>query len=161
MKKTTMILIMAAVIGLAGPVYAGSIDKFAEMAAKSKNMLALVNTQVNQHMVYAEDLVTHGKQEFWDTPENAWKNQVGDCEEYALVKHAVLAKAGLPEHMMKLVKLGDHVVLAVRIGQTVHILDNRTNQIKRVNDSIVLAGFDGYRTVASVFKAKTTVIASR
>lgn len=79
-----------------------------------------------------------------DVGPSVWRlfPRVGDCEDYAASKLAVLLKAGLPREAMKLsvvqMRVGDnfllHLVLIVRTTAGEFVLDNRYPDLKRPAD---------------------------
>lgn len=94
-----------------------------------------VNSRVNQSIRYASDIQQHGVADFWSSPLESLAAGVGDCEDYAIAKLAVLGAAGIPEADMQLLLVQDtavrqaHAVLGVRLGGRWLILDNRNSEI--------------------------------
>ncbi len=108
------------------------------MDAKSQSgvpLLDMVNLWVNSRLRYLED--RYG--DHWSDAQETLRNGYGDCEDYAIVKMALLAKLGVPGNDMFLVVLRDkaqldHAVLAVRNGGELLVLDNRTDQLRRASE---------------------------
>lgn len=95
-----------------------------------RDKLNLVNHDINQRIKYAKDITVHGTLDRWALPSETLKLGVGDCEDYALLKMAVLASQGIPLTDMTVVILYDtkrhfyHAVLAVEVQGRHYILDN-------------------------------------
>ncbi|MGL4404415.1 MAG: transglutaminase-like cysteine peptidase [Notoacmeibacter sp.] len=101
--------------------------------AKAKSFHALlnaVNSSVNHAIAYAPDSQTYGRKDFWATPDRIVDKGIGDCEDFAILKRALLRQAGVPDKSMSLVILKDqqrglyHAVLAVSTNKGHFILDN-------------------------------------
>lgn len=96
-----------------------------------RERLAAVNRAVNDAIRFVSDLDQHGVQDRWSAPLATLAQRQGDCEDFAILKYAVLRAAGLPEADLKVVVVHDrwtgdvHAVLAVREGDRWHVLDNR------------------------------------
>lgn len=87
--------------------------------------LGIVNREVNLRIKYKRDEV-----DTWSSPLETLAAGTGDCEDYAILKYAVLAAAGVPLDKMEIdvvsIPGAIHAVLEVRQEQTL-VLDNRTN----------------------------------
>ncbi|MFD2181531.1 transglutaminase-like cysteine peptidase [Rhodoplanes azumiensis] len=96
-----------------------------------RDRLATVNRAVNDAIRFVTDLDQHGVQDRWSAPLVTLANRQGDCEDFAILKYAVLRSAGLPETDLRVVVVHDrwigdvHAVLSVREGDRWHVLDNR------------------------------------
>jgi len=94
------------------------------------NKLKLINSQVNKLVYYQSDLQTYRQKDHWAAPDESLRSGVGDCEDYAILKMALLQKLGIPAKAMSLVVLKDtkrnlyHAVLAVSTNKGTFILDN-------------------------------------
>jgi predicted transglutaminase-like cysteine proteinase len=100
-----------------------------------RDKLNLVNHQVNRRIVYRKDSDSHGRLDQWSSPSQTLKSGYGDCEDYALLKMAVLASQGFDLKDMTIVILYDkkrhfyHAVLSVEVQGTHYILDNLRDQV--------------------------------
>lgn len=93
-----------------------------------KKILA-VNYDVNTQIQPMTDMEIYGVEELWAYPTN-----VGDCEDYALLKRKLLVEAGFsPADLLITVVLqpnGDgHAVLTVRTDRGDYVLDNMRNKV--------------------------------
>lgn len=109
-------------------------------AGKPRGFLELigaVNRSVNRLVAYRRDSDIHRVVDYWATPSQTLNSGIGDCEDYAILKMAVLAKAGVPARSMSLVVLRDerrgvyHAVLAIRTSAGSYILDNLNSAVLR------------------------------
>lgn len=100
-------------------------------------LIGAVNRSVNRLIAYRRDRDVHGVVDSWSTPSQTLASGTGDCEDYAILKMAVLAEAGVPEKSMSLVVLRDesrgvyHAVLAIRTSDGSFILDNLHQSVRR------------------------------
>ena len=110
--------------------------KFVAMTAAArdgdlKSRVEAVNRAVNASVRYVSDYEQHGVADLWSSPLETLATGLGDCEDYAIAKFAVLQAAGIPEKDMKLLLVRDlavrqdHAVLTVRIDGHWLVLDNR------------------------------------
>ncbi|MGI9355700.1 MAG: transglutaminase-like cysteine peptidase, partial [Rhizobiaceae bacterium] len=71
----------------------------------------------------------------WAAPSETIRQGFGDCEDYAILKMALLTEAGVPSGSMSLVVLKDvrrnlyHAVLAVHTTKGAFILDNNQKRV--------------------------------
>jgi predicted transglutaminase-like cysteine proteinase len=100
-------------------------------------LLAGVNRQINEEIVYKSDYAVHGTSDFWATLSDTLIHG-GDCEDYALAKSTTLAFRGWPETHNHLVigmlhrggKSEPHAVLVVeRSDGRFWVLDNLSNTV--------------------------------
>jgi predicted transglutaminase-like cysteine proteinase len=97
--------------------------------------LERANRFVNENIAYREDLETYGQLDYWATTDEIVRNGAGDCEDFAILKYALLVEAGVPEKSMSLVVLKDlrrnlfHAVLAVSTNKGHFILDNVADRV--------------------------------
>ena len=83
---------------------------------------------------YITDLRNWGIDDYWATPKQ-FKDQNGDCEDYAIAKYMSLRAIGYPLDKMRIVVVQDqnlgvaHGILAVYINDKPYILDNQIKQI--------------------------------
>lgn len=102
----------------------------AARAVEGRARLAEVNRSVNQAIRYTSDLAQYGTPDLWSTPLVTLGSGRGDCEDYAILKYALLRDAGTAPADMKIVLLRDnlrredHAVLAVRSDGEWMVLDN-------------------------------------
>lgn len=95
-----------------------------------------VNRLVNARVAYTRDIDSYGMLDHWATPGQTLERGVGDCEDYAILKMALLAELGVPRASMSVVILNDerrnlfHAVLAVKTNRGFYILDNVHDQLK-------------------------------
>lgn len=91
----------------------------------------IINRNVNEAVRYVGDYQHHGVADLWSPPLTTLRSGLGDCEDYAIAKYALLLAAGTPETDLKLLLVRDlavrqdHAVLAVRIDGRWSVLDNR------------------------------------
>jgi predicted transglutaminase-like cysteine proteinase len=83
---------------------------------------------------YKTDRDNYGQSEYWATPAE-FMTHGGDCEDYAIAKYFTLRLLGISDRDMRITNVYDnlrqigHSVVAVRRGDTLVYLDNRTNGI--------------------------------
>jgi predicted transglutaminase-like cysteine proteinase len=110
--------------------------RFVEMVDAAKVLtgraqLGEVNRAVNLAISPASDLATHGLVDVWSSPLATLANGSGDCEDYAILKFAVLLEAGVAPENVRLmivrdsVRYEDHAIVAVRYEDQWLTLDNR------------------------------------
>ncbi|WP_054159626.1 transglutaminase-like cysteine peptidase [Rhizobium sp. AAP43] len=103
--------------------------------ASVRDTLNLVNAEVNRKIEYRKDLDVHGRLDQWSSPSQTLARGTGDCEDYALLKMAMLAEKGIALEDMTVVILYDkkrhfyHAILSVEVGGNNYILDNMRNQV--------------------------------
>lgn len=100
----------------------------------------MVNIWVNWHVRYRED----ANSDVWSDARTTLEQRLGDCEDIAISKMALLTALGTPPESMFLViarddRNVDHAVLAVRNDSTIYILDNRTDVV--ANDSTTISSY--------------------
>lgn len=105
--------------------------KFEAMDTFTK--LSRVNLVVNNHLMYKSDQELFKKPEHWAGPETSWALQMGDCEEYVLLKEYFLSKIGVSKEDMRYLIYQGHIRLLVTLNHITYVLDNQTNKIKRFN----------------------------
>jgi predicted transglutaminase-like cysteine proteinase len=90
-----------------------------------------VNRAVNLAIVPTSDMAQHGLEDVWSAPLAIFASGRGDCEDYAIVKIALLRAAGIAADDLRLLVVDDpaigeyHAVAAVRLDGHWLILDNR------------------------------------
>jgi predicted transglutaminase-like cysteine proteinase len=114
--------------GLAERLDLGGTD----ITAQLRHVSASVNTLVT----YRTDEENHGRLDQWSTPNETIARASGDCEDYAILKMAVLARLGVPVNAMEIVVVKDtsrrlfHAVLSVTLEDRTLILDNMTDAVE-------------------------------
>lgn len=99
--------------------------------AQGSERLQRVNRWVNEHVRYTND----GGQDHWSDAVSTIISGQGDCEDYAIAKMELLQRLGVPSEDMYLVivrdgpRQMDHAILAVRQGEGLYVLDNRTDML--------------------------------
>ncbi len=127
--------IYAAIAGCIGNACGGKSAAFNRIVGTARQerfvqKLDLVNRRINRLIAYKRDTVVYGKLDHWAKPAEILKRGAGDCEDFAILKMAALAEAGVPVKSMSLVVLQDreknvfHAVLSVATGSGNFILDN-------------------------------------
>jgi predicted transglutaminase-like cysteine proteinase len=99
------------------------------------NLLYQVNTYVNGKIKPESDQQIYGEPERW-----AYPTDVGDCEDYMLLKQKYLIGLGFPQSaLLATVVLDEHLqghaVLTIETEAGDYVLDNRNNEIIRWNDT--------------------------
>lgn len=100
--------------------------------------LSVLNAAVNGHVLYQRD-----PDDDWKTPFDTFESMVGDCEDYANLKRAILLQHGFPRDRANLI-LGtlvagtfeDHAFLVVDLDGERLILDNKFDQLVRPADYV-------------------------
>ncbi|MBA4785787.1 MULTISPECIES: transglutaminase-like cysteine peptidase [Pseudorhizobium] len=93
-------------------------------------LLKKINSSVNGRIHAMTDKDIYGREEVW-----AYPKDVGDCEDFALLKRRELAAKGfsLADLLITVVRKPDgegHAVLTVRTEQGDFVLDNLDNEVK-------------------------------
>lgn len=105
------------------------------MAHPLMGMAFAVDDFVNKSITYKLDSEAFGKPDVWRRPSDTAKAREGDCEDYAILKMAMLRKQGFPNDKMWLMvgrqnidgfnlDPGGHAVLMVEIDQKQYVLNN-------------------------------------
>ncbi len=122
--------------------------------------LGWINRAVNMSIRPASDWSQYGYADFWASPLQTLASGAGDCEDYAIVKYAVLRELGVASEDLRLVivqdeqRQTDHAIVAVRLEQRWLVLDNRTMVIRDAEDlqhyrPIIALDQEGARKVAA------------
>ena len=99
------------------------------------DLLASVNSYVNQAVRYVEDADNFGRRDYWASAAQTLSSGRGDCEDYAIAKLQLLAAAGVRREDMyltiarDLVRNADHAVLVVKHDGGWTMLDNNTDKL--------------------------------
>lgn len=111
-------------------------DRLALNGSSISEQLRHVSVSVNSMIAYKTDDQNHDRTDYWSTPNEILGRSSGDCEDYAILKMAVLARLGVPMDVMEIVVLKDtsrrlfHAVLSVSLEDRNLILDNVTDSIE-------------------------------
>lgn len=94
------------------------------------NVIRQINAKVNHDIMPMTDQEIFGRDEVW-----AYPKDVGDCEDFALLKRKLLIEAGFSpaDVLMTVVRKPDnegHAVLTVRTSDGDYILDNLSADVK-------------------------------
>lgn len=100
------------------------------LSRKAWSQILKVNSAVNSAIQPLTDMQIHGVEEVWSYPD-----QVGDCEDYVLLKRHHLISAGFsPADLLITVVLqpdgSGHAVLTVRTDYGDFVLDNLRNDVR-------------------------------
>ncbi|POF31661.1 transglutaminase-like cysteine peptidase [Roseibium marinum] len=99
-----------------------------------------VNYMVNRVLAYRDDARLWQTGEYWASPVESLTRRAGDCEDYAILKYALLRDLGVEDQDMRIVVLRDtaarqhHAVLSVRHEGKWLILDNRFSRVRFERD---------------------------
>ena len=99
--------------------------------------LAIANSAVNGLIAYKTDRAIYGKLDYWASSAEILQRGTGDCEDYAILKQAMLRAMGVPDKSLSIIILKDnarglyHAVLGVSTNQGHLILDNVRGQVFR------------------------------
>ncbi|MGJ8573105.1 MAG: transglutaminase-like cysteine peptidase [Hoeflea sp.] len=111
-------------------------DRLTLKGASLSQQLRHVSASVNAMVAYKTDEQNHGRLDQWSTPNETLGRRSGDCEDYAILKMALLARLGIPVTAMEIVVVKDtdrrlfHAVLAVAFEDRSLILDNMTDTVE-------------------------------
>jgi predicted transglutaminase-like cysteine proteinase len=109
-----------------------AIKKLNDLTATARNLpgraqLGVINRAVNLAITATPD----GSDDVWSTPLDTLTSGKGDCEDYAILKIAILRAAGMSADRLRLLVVRDpaspdlHAVAAARLDGRWLILDNR------------------------------------
>lgn len=101
-----------------------------------------VNMVFNQ-LPGVHDKDNYGKDEYFAGPSEMWQNG-GDCEDYSIIKYAVLRKLGFDKDDMHILAVSSkerefsgHAVLAVKVDGDYHVLDNLHGNLLSMDETVV------------------------
>jgi len=94
-----------------------------------------VNSEVNRDVIPMTDIEIYGEEEVWSYP-----GAMGDCEDYVLLKRAMLIDRGFPvsDLLITVVRKRNgegHAVLTLRTDDGDYILDNLDDTVKLWTDT--------------------------
>lgn len=97
-----------------------------------------LNLEINRMVTYAAE---PGGADLWQTPVQTLALKRGDCEDYAILKYALLTKAGIPARVVigeikNILANQPHAWCAAYIDGAWRALDNKFDQIIKVADYI-------------------------
>jgi predicted transglutaminase-like cysteine proteinase len=106
-----------------------------ELTRERWNEIVAVNDFANGRIAPATDYEIYQVEEYWTYPE-----QVGDCEDYVLLKRQLLLQKGWPASSLLVTvvrqKNGDgHAVLTVRTDRADYVLDNLETRVLPWNET--------------------------
>jgi predicted transglutaminase-like cysteine proteinase len=110
-----------------------------ELPALTLAGIGSLNVRLRDKIVYTEE---PSGTDVWQPPAQTWAQLSGDCEDFAILKYAVLLKAGLPHESCRVV-IGEiksiagnqpHAWCAAYIDGAWRALDNKFDQIIKVSD---------------------------
>lgn len=123
---------------LTHPAYTAILD---QAGPKRRGLqIPKVNELVNRLLTYREDSALYETGEYWASPAETLTHRAGDCEDFAILKYALLRDLGISDDDMRIVVLRDaalrqfHAVLAVRHKGQWLILDNRFSRVRFERD---------------------------
>jgi predicted transglutaminase-like cysteine proteinase len=102
----------------------------------------MVNREINLSVIGTDDQQQYGVRDYWAGPLETLRNSRGDCEDYAILKYAVLRAAGIREEDMRVVPVtiagvpNQHAVLFVRESGRWLVLDNVRFSLARDEDAL-------------------------
>lgn len=111
-------------------------DRLSLTGADITEQLQHVSATVNKLVTYRTDEENHGRLDQWSTPNETLSRSSGDCEDYAILKMALLSHLGVPMSAMEVVVVKDtnrrlfHAVLSVALEGRSVILDNMTDAVE-------------------------------
>ncbi len=124
-----------------------------------ESRIETANRLANRVLRYTSDMSRHGEPDLWSAPLASLAARRGDCEDYAILKYALLREAGLRAEDLRIVLVRDaagrqdHAVLAVANGSDWLILDNLHAVAKKTADlshymPLYALGHDGVTMLA-------------
>jgi predicted transglutaminase-like cysteine proteinase len=108
--------------------------------ADMRSRIETINRSVNQLIRYVSDIEQHGVVDLWSSPLETLATGIGDCEDYAIAKFALLLDAGVAERDLRILLVRDtavrqdHAVLAARLDGRWLVLDNRRGGLSEPRD---------------------------
>ncbi len=112
-----------------------SPPKFLTATAERWQLLNEINSYVNHKIAPISDKDLYGEAERWTYPVDA-----GDCEDYVLLKQRYLQRLGLSASDLLITVVLDekkegHAVLTVTTSEGDFVLDNRSDEIRRWDET--------------------------
>lgn len=104
-----------------------------------------INRYVNRNITDGEDSQIWQSDDFWATPSETLAYQIGDCEDFAILKYWLLRHAGIASanlffsHVsVEGLKLPHMVVIYINNDNEMYVLDNLTERIMPVQQRLDL-----------------------
>ena len=105
-----------------------------------------VQSLVNKELTYQPEAV-----DVWHAPAIAWAIGYGDCEEFALIKRAILIDSGIPDEDLFFVLCHDlarhapHAMLVARQAGKAYVMDIGSDAypVEKARDYMPVAAFTG------------------
>jgi len=93
-------------------------------------ILNKINVLVNRQIIPVTDMEKYGELDVWEIP----TDDMGDCEDYSLMKRMLLQQAGFPHRAMRMTVVIEpqqtgHAVLTIMTDRGELILDNLTDKV--------------------------------
>jgi predicted transglutaminase-like cysteine proteinase len=134
-----------------------AINRLVKLGTKKSffQKLNSVNKGANELLGYRPDVETYRLRDHWALPSESMRKGLGDCEDYVILKMAMLNALNVPTKAMSLVVLKDtdrnlyHAVLAVSTNKGTFILDNVQKWVvmdKQLPHYLPLYSFSGKRS---------------
>lgn len=111
-------------------------------ALSGRARIGAANRAANLAIAPVTDLALHGVVDVWSSPFETLAVRKGDCEDYAILKIAVLRAAGMDADDLRLVVVRDaatnegHAIAAARLDGRWLLLDNRRMTLMDSADSL-------------------------
>jgi len=103
--------------------HAAAAQSFSQIAGEIKTPRAL-SDYMQKNFRYVSDRIQFGKDEYWQTPEEMFQRQKGDCEDYAIFAEAVLKQNGYKTFLLSVYWGREaHTVVAYEEGSAWNLLD--------------------------------------
>lgn len=119
-----------------------------------KEKLAVVNDFFNSNVLFVDDILLWGKEDYWATPIEMLSIGGGDCEDYSIAKYFTLKQLGVDEDKLRITYVKavnlDQAHMVLTYFETKRsiplVLDNLIDEIKpatRRQDLIPVYSFNG------------------
>jgi predicted transglutaminase-like cysteine proteinase len=111
-------------------------------ALSGRARIGAANRAANLAIAPVTDLSLHGTVDVWSSPLELLAARKGDCEDYAILKIAILRAAGIDARDLRLVVVRDqatnegHAIASVRLDGRWLLLDNRRMTLMDAADSL-------------------------
>lgn len=133
------------------------LEQFNEDCGKTLYDMALsVDQKVDFAIRYESDGKTWGASEYWASPAEIVARQAGDCEDFAILKYAVLCHLGVDPERLRVMTVGR---TSLGLNHAILVIDMRPNDLcaalplsqalseQKGLDGIYIVENDGYGTV--------------
>lgn len=114
-------------------------DRLESARGREAELLQTVNDAINKRVIWLDDLVHWGAEDYWATPAESIGSAGGDCEDYSIAKYYLLKELGVPLARLRItyvralrLKVQAHMVLAYYASPDAEplILDNLDPQVR-------------------------------